>query len=139
MTIHSRLLSITALAALGAGGMALAGGPTDPLSRTSWDLVTIGGEAVDEEVSTTLNIGDDGSIGGNGGCNTYGGSISFSGESGIEISEVFSTMMACPDPAMAQERSYFDALGLAAQYRLEDDRLILLDGDGNAVAEFSVQ
>lgn len=109
------------------------------LGDTRWTLVSIGEEPAAPDVETTLNIGTDNAIGGSGGCNVYGGSISYTGDAGISIREVFSTMMACADPAMAQERNFFNALNAAAQFSVEGDTLTLSDEEGTALVVLKAQ
>ena len=111
----------------------------ETLGGTRWELVSIGEADVAEGVTTTLNIGEDNSIGGNGGCNTYGGSISYTGDAGISIREVFSTMMACSEPAMSQERDFFNALNAATQFSMSGDVLTLTDDEGTALVALKAQ
>lgn len=106
------------------------------LVGTSWVLTELNGEPSAEGVDTTLSFREDGA-GGRGGCNSYGGSVSFDGEDGIALSEVFSTMMACPDPQMAQEQAYFRALEDVSSYALDGDTLSLLDAEGTVLAVFN--
>lgn len=143
MPIKTPALALAALAAMMTAGFALAerGAPeadtAAALSGTSWALVALNGEAVAEDVDTTLNFGDDGSVGGNGGCNSYGGSIAYEEDGSIAITEVFSTMMACPEPQMGQERGFFAALGAAERAAITDEVLSLYDGSGMVVAELT--
>ncbi|WMT87229.1 YbaY family lipoprotein [Pelagibacterium sp. 26DY04] len=115
-------------------------GETEQLPGTSWTLVALAGEPIAEDVESTLIFGeDDGSVGGNGGCNSYGGSIAYQEDGTIEITEVFSTMMACQDPKMSTERELFDALGAATSYAIEGETLTLIDEGGTALAEFAAE
>ncbi|WMT92075.1 YbaY family lipoprotein [Pelagibacterium sp. H642] len=110
------------------------------LPGTSWTLVALGGEPIPDDVDATLIFGeDDGSVGGNGGCNSYGGSIAYQEDGTIEITEVFSTMMACQDPKMSTERGLFDALGAATTYAIEGETLTLIDEGGTVLTEFAAQ
>jgi putative lipoprotein len=72
----------------------------------------------------TLNIDKD-KIGGNGGCNTYGGSFSQTGKT-LKFSDIFSTKMWCEDSSPTENR-YFDALGKSVNFELNNDELILTD------------
>ena len=56
----------------------------------------------------------------------------------IEIGRAASTRKACTTPPgiMEQEAAYLAALGRAAAYRIEDNRLILETAAGNPVANF---
>ncbi|WP_196259857.1 META domain-containing protein [Pelagibacterium limicola] len=138
MAYRMGILTISVFAALALGATAFAGGQGGSLDGTSWRLVALGDSAVSDGVTTTLNI-DEGAVGGEGGCNVYGGSLALTGQSGIAITEVFSTMMACDDPAMEQERAFFEALSAATRYVLEDGTLTLLDADDRELATLSAQ
>lgn len=110
-----------------------------PLAGSEWLLAEIGGAAAAQGVETTLIFGEAGSLGGNGGCNSYGGSVAFTAEAGIEISEVFSTMMACPEPQMGQEAAFFEAIMASARYSIEGDVLTLWDEDGTALVTLAAR
>ncbi|NOT48532.1 MAG: META domain-containing protein [Acidobacteria bacterium] len=65
------------------------------------------------------------SVGGNSGCNVFGGSYKTRG-SKIEISDVISTMRACvEDGKIAVEREFFDGLRSANRFEIRDGRLFL--------------
>jgi peptidyl-Lys metalloendopeptidase len=100
------------------------------LAGTEWVLVSLKGNALMEGKTVTLHFGDT-SIEGSGGCNTYGGSYTASGDS-VNLSDVYWTEMACMEPEgiMEQEQVYFQALNAAAGYRVNGDRLELTDGAG---------
>ena len=125
------LLSLAALALLSLPAAA-DGNPMADLIGTSWKLTALDGAAVDAKVTSTLVISAD-SIGGNGGCNTYGGDLAATA-TGIDISQVFSTMMACD--GLDQEQAFFAALEAADNFALVDGNLHLLQGE-TVVAELS--
>lgn len=105
------------------------------LAGTQWLLTALGETAAAEDVDTTLIFdAEENAIGGKGGCNSYGGSIAFEDSGTFEISEVFSTMMACAEPAMGQEQAFFAALETAVTYGIEGETLTLLDAEGNGLA-----
>lgn len=136
--VNARGVSDTPADETAAGETNTAG--TEQLPGTSWTLVVLAGEPIAENVESTLIFGeDDGSVGGNGGCNTFGGSIAYEEDGTIEITEVFSTMMACEDPKMSTERGLFDALGAATSYAIEGETLTLIDEGGTELAEFAAQ
>ena len=107
--------------------------PGPNLVGTQWNLTTVEGAPVDPNVKTTLNISDDG-VGGNGGCNSYGGTLTYDGD-GIAITQVVSTMMACE--GLPQEQAYFAALEAAAAYTIVNGSLKLLGPTGDTLAEFN--
>lgn len=140
MRFHHGFLPLAIVAALAAAGMGSAAGAgagaggNNPLAETSWQLVALKGEPVAEDVKTTLIIGSDGNFGGRGGCNGYGGSISFPGGNAVALGDIFSTMMYCGEIEMAQERGYFDALEATTAYAHDGDTLVFEDAEGNPVA-----
>lgn len=137
MRLTPKAVTLAAIMALVMSGSTPAAAQQEhPLGGTSWKLATLGGESA-REVETTLVFGpQDGTIGGNGGCNSYGGAIAFEAE-GIAISDIVSTLMACDGPQMAQERGFFGALQAAASLRIEDEALLLLDAQENVLATLS--
>lgn len=105
-------------------------GPSEPiqeLSDTQWVLVKM--PAFDNlgNVEISLNFGTDGSLGGNGGCNGYGGHVDISlGESGIRFSEIFSTEMYCEGHNASEiEAVYFGALIEATSYSQTFEELLI--------------
>ena len=105
----------------------LADGPAqaDALIGTSWKLAEIDGKPADPAVNSTLNISADG-VGGNGGCNTYGGKFRTT-PTGIDITEIISTMMACD--GLPQEQAFIAALEAATDYALADGDLVFTAND----------
>lgn len=110
-----------------------------PLAGSDWLLTAIGGQPAAEGVETTLVFGADGSLGGNGGCNSYGGSVAVSDGADISISDVFSTMMACPEPQMGQEGAFFAALMEAERYSVDGAVLTLWGADEIALLELTAR
>ena len=106
------------------------------LEGTSWQATGInnGKEAVVSTKHTekvTAIFGDDGTISGSGGCNTYSGPYTTSEPNGITIGPLAATQMACTDDDVsAMEQEYFAALAAATTYTIEGDRLTLRDADG---------
>jgi heat shock protein HslJ len=102
------------------------------LADTAWLLQSYGADGetpVDADTSITLIIGSQNDIGGDGGCNVYGGSYSIEGAD-ISISDVFSTLIACEEAVMTQEQTYFAALQAATSYTLDGDTLTINYGEG---------
>ena len=75
------------------------------------------------EKPITLNINQD-EIGGNGGCNSYGGSIIQTTKT-VKFSDIFSTKMWCDNSPI--ENQYFAALGKSVNYEIKNGQLILTD------------
>jgi heat shock protein HslJ len=112
------------------------------LADTLWQLESYqnaAGEVVPvlPDTDITLEFGAD-QVGGSAGCNSYGGSYHFEGET-LQFSELFSTMMYCaPDERMQQESAYLAALGTVAAYRITDHQLELRNADGTVVLTFQL-
>ena len=121
-----RALVMTAAAVLFAGVADAA----SPVGR--WVAVEIGGLPVARGVETTLELDGAGRASGNGGCNRYGGEVRL-GDGSIGFGPTAATEMACPRPQMDQENRYFQALERAAGWRIDGDRLMLVDARGGAV------
>lgn len=99
----------------------------------AWQVTTIAGAHVPGGISVTMTFDTDGRVAGRGGCNRYSGSYAPTGD-GLRIGPVAMTRMACPDPAMAVEGRFADALGRVAHTaRDSDGRLILRSTDGAAL------
>jgi heat shock protein HslJ len=114
------------------------GDPVDLLTGGAWQITALGDAALVEPERLSLNFLDAGRVAGSGGCNRIVGGFSLTGE-GLHFGPMASTMMACPDPLMEQERRMLDALeqvmafDLDARGRLlllaEDRRTVLIEAD----------
>lgn len=76
--------------------------------------------------SITLNIHEDGKLGGNSGCNVYGGSYS-TVEGELSINGIISTMMACEKPSMQFEQTFFRTLEGAKKFERSHGKLTITD------------
>jgi heat shock protein HslJ len=108
--------------------------PADPLAGTSWNVTGInnGNQAVVSLAagsSITLVFGTDGSVSGNGGCNTYNGSVAVDGDA-IAFGPLMSTQMACPQPVMDQETQFFAALAASSTFNISGSTLTTRDNGG---------
>lgn len=116
-----------------------------PLMDQVWQLTRYnnGKQAVvtvlaDTEI--TIELRDDGTIGGSDGCNRYMSGYTLEGER-LTIGPLVTTRMACPRPDGAQQQAtdYAAALTRVAGYRIEGDDLTLVDGEGKTTAEYRLQ
>lgn len=115
-------LTLTACGVGGAAGSAasLAG---------EWTLLTLNGESLLAGSTITATFEDD-KITGYSGCNVYGGAYTVKG-AGLQLGEIAMTQMAClEDGVMDQEQTFMKALSNVAKFRLDNDRLELLDESG---------
>lgn len=113
--------------------------PAD-LTGTEWTATAYntGQQAVSSLVDgTTITalFGDDETLTGNAGCNTYNTSYAVDGDT-ISIEPAATTRMACDQPVMDQETAYLAALGQAATVELGADTLNLRAADGSLLVSY---
>ncbi len=106
-------------------------GSTNSLSKTSWKVTGYnnGKEAVVGPIANTnptIIFGDDGTISGSAGCNTYSGTFNLNGEK-ISIGPLASTQRECIEPVgiMEQESSFLTFLEKADTWSIQGDQLYL--------------
>jgi heat shock protein HslJ len=115
------------------------------LAGSSWEAIAYnnGKQAVTSVMigtQLTADFGQDGTLSGNSGCNTYNGPYKVNGNQ-ITIGPLASTRMACNDPegVMDQEMQYLAALQTAATYKIEGNVLELRTSDGALAADFNIK
>jgi heat shock protein HslJ len=105
----------------------------------AWDATSfVQRDAVSSPVAgteVTAVFGEDGTLAGTAGCNTYRATYEIDGAA-ITIGEPVATEKACtmPEGVMEQEQAYLAALPRAASYRVEGPKLSLLTAEGTYVA-----
>ena len=109
------------------------------LENTKWVLGSTASElgivsmAIDENIFFTISNGE---IGGNGGCNGFGGTVEIDGNS-INIGQMISTQMFCEEDGISErEQELFAILGAASSYEILRQTLTLFDGEGSMIATF---
>jgi heat shock protein HslJ len=116
-----------------------------PLTGVTWSLISfnngkgaISSVILDTEI--TAVFGEDGSLAGSAGCNSYSASYSTDGDT-ISIGMAATTLMMCAEPAgiMEQEAAYLAAIQTAATYEVGSQRLDLIDADGKTMATYGAQ
>jgi heat shock protein HslJ len=117
------------------------------LDGTSWVLASLDGQDLVPGTTITLVFEGD-AFYGYGGCNAYGrlaagedgtGSRYLDGQDGslsIPAVAVGSVECTAPEGVMTQEAAYVEALRRAAGYRVQGDRLSILDGSGGSILVF---
>lgn len=84
----------------------------------------------------TLEFGEDGQVGGSGGCNSYGGKYRAEGET-LTFGEIESTLMACADGQVTtQESRFLQALGNAGTFLRTENRLSIFFDNNQSVLNF---
>lgn len=108
------------------------------LDGTAWLLDSLNGAPPLNGTRITLEFAD-GQAGGFSGCNGYGGQYSATGDGALTLNNVASTAMGCVTPVgvLDQEEAYHEAFRLVTGYRLEGDRLELLDAAQNPILRYT--
>ncbi len=131
------LLASMATAALAAGDEPEAI-PIEGAEGIPWQLVeqSVAGAmtAVPDGVVVTLLL-EDGSAGGNGGCNSYFGEYTLESTS-LTFGPIGSTMMLCEGAASEVEAAYLANLAAVATWANTGGSLVLGDADGNPILNF---
>jgi heat shock protein HslJ len=118
------------------------GPQSNELAGTSWTVIGYNngrGGVVSVIIGTELTaaFGEDGTLSGSAGCNTYNAGYEVDANN-ISIGLPISTMMACAEPEgiMEQEQEYLTALGTAATYQITGNRLEMRTVESSTVATF---
>jgi putative lipoprotein len=111
--------------------------PQNPLANTTWQLQTteVNG-VVPAGVSVTAFFSGDGSLSGNGGCNSYNTSYVVSGQA-ITIQPPVSGMALCGDPADGVEQTYLGLLPQAANFEISGNQLVLRGNQGQEILRYT--
>ena len=108
---------------------------------TRWVLASMGknGEEIAPVAGSTITLefASNGQVGGNAGCNTYGGSYETRANN-ITFLSLVSTLMACADNAVTeQEGAYLQALNSASTFEKSADGLTILYEGGSGRLHFT--
>ena len=107
------------------------------LAATGWRVDSLGEAGVVIEAVVTLDFGDDRSVVGETGCNSFTGPYEIDGN-GISIGPVAVTRTACPDPVRsAMEEGYLAALDRAETYRIDEHVLTLFGPEDRVLVELA--
>ena len=123
--------------------------PADPLADTKWQAQSFlnpaqGGSLASLLADTQLTAeftggtsSEESIVSGSAGCNRYTAGYTVDGDS-LSIAQAASTMMFCegPEGVMDQEAAFLSAMQSASSFKLEAERLRILDGQGKVVVEF---
>ncbi len=110
------------------------GSAAPQLEGGEWQLIEMNGKPLPAQILVTLNF-QEGQAGGRAPCNQYGAGYQQDG-SHLSFEQVISTLMYCED-VMEYETEYLAALEGIRSFKLENDRLHLLDESGASVLVFS--
>lgn len=102
------------------------------LTGAEWTVTEIAGQPAAGLRPVTLRFADPDRTGGQGPCNTVGGDWRLIGEC-LAFGRLFSTMMACPEPAMTQGRALFRILETARASRIGEEGDLVIEGEAGAL------
>ncbi|GAW34663.1 META domain protein [Roseovarius sp. A-2] len=109
------------------------GDPSDLLIDGVWQVTALGDAELIEPERLSLNFLNPGRVAGSSGCNRLIGGFTLTGE-GLQFGAMGSTMMACHEPLMEQERRMLDALEQVTRFDVTaDGALLLIGGEGGGV------
>lgn len=104
------------------------GGDPRALLAGEWTVASLNGTSTGES-PPTLQFTADGGAGGFAGCNRWTAGAMLTGE-GLAFERPASTMMACPEAAMATEKAFLAALSTVTRHDIDDaGQLVLFAGD----------
>ncbi|NED95331.1 META domain-containing protein [Phytoactinopolyspora alkaliphila] len=141
------LASATVLAACGNGGDDTTAVPDDgdpgsqtegmPLAGTYWGLDELSADdsttEIPDDVGAYLLL-EDGAVGGNTGCNTFGGNAEINEDDGtVEFSEVFSTMRACSGAQGESDSAMMAVLQGTVMVEIDGESLTLTNAQGDSL------
>lgn len=111
------------------------------LEGTFWRLMEVGSQPVavlpNVALAHVILQPDGRKLAGSGGCNHLLGAYELGGDD-LRITPGPTTLMACPEPLMLQERNFVEALRATTGYRIRGDELELRDGQ-RLLARFKAQ
>jgi len=104
------------------------------LETSIWTLATINGRPLIPGTAITLQFLR-GELAGFAGCNTYNGrytaTVNDDGTYTIEVGQVTTSRLACPQEIMDQEQAYLISLQQATRARIQENQIILDSPPGN--------
>jgi heat shock protein HslJ len=101
---------------------------TMDLPGSTWELVSMDGEAVAGDAPPTLAFEERGAVSGSTGCNTFSGDVAIDGNA-LNFGPLITTRMACADPAAnAQEEAFLSAMEGVSVHTVDDQGRLVLQG-----------
>lgn len=114
-------------------------GSNASLTNTYWKLMTLQGSPAasppgTREIHLILQPNEQ-RVTGFSGCNRLMGGYQLADDR-LSFSQIAGSMMACPQPAMDTERNFHVMLQKVVRWRIDGERLDLLDASGATLAQF---
>ena len=123
----------TVSVAIGADAFEGCGGEPVALLLGDWTVTSIDGAPPIADTEPTLAFAEDGQLSGAASCNRFFGGYTLTGE-GLGIGALGTSMMACEEPVMAQERAVTEILEGVTNFAIEEDgSLVLTAADGRTL------
>ena len=107
---------------------------TMALTDTKWKLISLMGQDVTSDKPFITFSSENNNVFGNGSCNNFNGTYKLKDGNQIQLSELASTMMACPD--MTIEEEFTKALAKVDNYALNGNQMTLNKGKMAPLAVF---
>ncbi|WP_319542621.1 META domain-containing protein [uncultured Pseudodesulfovibrio sp.] len=107
------------------------------LTGNVWVAEYILGKPVIDMTHSSIEFGEDGTVRGLAGCNSYHGSYTLNG-SVVAFGPMAATMRACVDAISDQEMRFFQSLTQPQTVKFKDGLLLLIAEDGK-ISKFATQ
>lgn len=102
------------------------------LTSKEWIVEDIDGQGIIDSSRASLNFGTDGRVSGASSCNRFFAGYRLNGRQ-LEINQAATTMMACPEALMQQERRFLNALEASEQLEIDASGALILSGNGHRI------
>lgn len=128
-SLDGPVLTITAT---DGGTLVFGGEAAEPaaFAGTDWQLASISGQDVPAGIAANAIFGEDFTVAGNAGCNTFSGDYSVDGES-IVIGPLAATRKACEPDVMDVENAFLNGLEQVSTMAISGQMLTLSSSDGS--------
>ena len=112
--------------------------PASPTLKGKWLAESLRGGGVIDNLQSTIEIGENGTVAGHGGCNGFNGTATITGDT-ISFGPLATTRKACPPAIMDQESKLLGALSDARRWLIDEqrDKLILFDAGNREILLFA--
>lgn len=115
------------------GGCAIQPDTSSPLTGREWIVDTIDDRPVLDASRPSLTFSIDGQVSGSAGCNRFMARYQRLGENAIQIRQAATTMMACPEALMQQERRFLDLLEHLNRFKIDPQGNLILTGEQHRI------
>ncbi|MDX1436419.1 MAG: META domain-containing protein [Anaerolineales bacterium] len=112
---------------------------SEGLTENLWILTEMGGNPPVQGTAISAQFDGEGRVGGSSGCNNYSTTYEVSGNNLTFGENIAGTLMACPEPIMAQEQEFFKVMANTATFEIQDETLTYFDEAGTELAVFEAQ